>query len=186
MQPASNGERDESPAKFWKSSPPVSRRTSRDDAECADERDCVNGRVEKRSGESSTAPRDEAKQCVTSMRDSGVGEQTTHIGLRERDEIANQDRQCGQGCEHGRPAGYHGVPVCAALHRREANQHDFSKHHERGDLRARSDKCRARHGRPLVSIGRPQVEWRSGDFEGKTDESHHDANSEERLDGPGA
>ena len=156
MQPASNGERGRKPGEILEIVAASFATDQRDDAECADERDSVNGRVEKRRGESSTPAGDEAKQCVTSVRDSGVGEQTTHIGLRERDEIANQDRQCGQGSEHGRPAGYHGVPVGAALHRREANQHDFSKHHERGDLRARSDKGRARHGRPLVSIGRPE------------------------------
>ena len=157
-----------------------------DDAECAYERDGVDGRVEECRGESSAPTRDESKQCVTTVRDSGVGEQTTHVGLRERDQIANQDRQCGQRSEHGRPAGHHGVPVCATVHRRETNQHDFSQHDERGDLRARSDKCRARNGRPLVGIRRPQVEWRSGDFERETDESHHDADSEQRLDGTGA
>jgi hypothetical protein len=72
------------------------------------------------------------------------------------------------------------------MHGCEADQDNFSKHDKRGDLRAGSDKCRARNRCPLVGIRRPQVEWRSGDFEGETDEGHHDTHSEQWLNGSGA
>src|SRR5947207_7429121 len=64
----------------------------------------------------------------------------------------------------------------------ETNQHDFSKHDKRSDLRTGSDERGTWNRRALVSVGRPKMKWRGGDFEGKADQRHHDADREKRLD----
>src|SRR5213595_1754060 len=64
----------------------------------------------------------------------------------------------------------------------ETNQHDFSKHYKRRDLRTGSDERGTWNWRALVSVGRPKMKWRGGDFEGKADQRHHDANGEQWLD----
>src|SRR5438046_666601 len=64
----------------------------------------------------------------------------------------------------------------------ETNQHDFSKHDKRSDLRTRSDERGTWNWRALVSVGRPKMKWRGGDFESETDQCHHDADREKRLD----
>src|SRR5438105_2489226 len=79
------------------------------------------------------------------MRDGRVSEQPTHVRLRERHEIAEQDRQRSEDGEHGRPAGEHRVPVGTSTSGRKTNQHNFSKHDERRHLRARSNKKRMRN-----------------------------------------
>ena len=119
------------------------------------------------------------------MRDGGVGEQAADIGLRERDEISDHDRQRRQRCQHRRPTGHHRVPCRAAMSGTEANEHDFSEHHERRDLRTRSDERRGRNRRALISVGRPKMERRGGDFETESDEGHDNPGGEQRLDGTG-
>ena len=73
------------------------------------------------------------------------------------------------------------MPVCIAVQRTETDEHDFSKHDERSDLRAGGDKRRTRDGCALISIGRPKMERRSGNFECETNEGHDDADGEQRL-----
>ena len=182
MHPASKGERDQSAAKCVKSSPPGLAAHQRDDAERADQREGVDRGVEQRRGKSFATARDEAEQRVTGVRDGRVGEQAADVGLRERDEISDDDRQGGQRGEHRRPTGDHRVPGGAALGRAEADQHDFSQHDERGDLRARGDERSGRNRRALIGVGRPEMERRGGDFEGEADQRHDDAGGEQRLD----
>ncbi len=67
----------------------------------------------------------------------------------------------------------------------EADQHNFSQHDERRDLRARGDEGGGRNRRALVSVGRPEMERRGGDFEGEADERHDNPGGEQRLDGAG-
>src|SRR5438874_1441682 len=64
----------------------------------------------------------------------------------------------------------------------ETNQHDFSKHDKRSDLRTRSDERGTWNWRALVSVGCPKMKWRRGDFEGKANQRHHNTNGEQWLD----
>ena len=105
-----------------------------DDRERADECDCVDAGVKQGRGKSFPTAGNDAEQSIAAMRDSGISEQATNIGLRERHEIAEQDRQRSQRGEHGRPTGDHGVPVGAAMDRSKTDEHNFPKHNERGDF----------------------------------------------------
>ena len=67
------------------------------------------------------------------------------------------------------------------MHRAKTDEHDFSEHDERRDLRSRGDECRGRNRRALIRIRRPKMKWRSGDFEGESDQRHDDAGREQRL-----
>src|SRR5438132_10964392 len=115
------------------------------------------------------------------MRDRGVSEQPAHIRLRERPEIAEQERQRSEGGEHGRPTGEHRVPVGTSTSGRKTNQHNFSKHDERRHLRARSNKSGTWNRGALVSVRRPKMKWRGGDLEGETDQGHDDADGKKWL-----
>src|SRR2546428_2082351 len=115
------------------------------------------------------------------MRDGGVSEQPTHVRLRERHEIAEQDRQRSEDGEHGRPTGEHRVPVGASTSGRKTNQHNFSKDNERSDFRTGSDESCAGNRRALISVRRPKMKWRGGDLEGETDQGHDDADGEKWL-----
>src|SRR5262245_2089228 len=61
-------------------------------AKRADERDRINGGVEQGRRKSCAVTGDEPNQCVTSVCDRGVGEQSAYTRLRQRDEIPNYDR----------------------------------------------------------------------------------------------
>src|SRR6266704_6298580 len=99
------------------------------------------------------------------MCDGGVSEQPTHVRLRERHEIAEQDRQCSEDGKHGRPTREHRVPVGTSTSGRKTNQHNFSKHDERRHLRARSNKSSTGKLGGLVSVRRRKVKWRGSDLE---------------------
>ena len=68
------------------------------------------------------------------------------------------------------------------MDRSETDEHDFPEHNERGDFRTGSDKSSARNRRALISVRRPKMKGRRGDFEGKADQGHDDADGEKWLD----
>src|SRR5256885_4363182 len=75
-----------------------------DDAECADEREGVDGGVEESRAEAVSAAGDQTEQGVTGVRDCGVSEKAAHVRLRERDEVANErseERRVGKGVDLG-------------------------------------------------------------------------------------
>ena len=125
MHPASNGERARSPAKFGKIVAAGFAPHQRDDTESADEREGIDRGVEEGRGKSVAPARDQSEQGVTGMRDGGVGEQAADIRLRERDEIANDDRKRGQHGQDRRPTGDHRVPVGAAVQRDRSRRARF-------------------------------------------------------------
>ena len=157
----------------------------RDDAERADERECVDRRVKQRRAKAVASSSDEAEQRVAGVGDSRVGEKPADVRLRERDEIADDDGESRERGQDRRPAGDQSVPRRAALCRCETDEHDFSQHDERRHLRAGRDERGARDRRALVSVGRPEMERRGGDLEGEADERHDDAGGEERLNRDG-
>src|SRR5438477_11227828 len=101
------------------------------------------------------------------MRDGRVSEQPTHVRLRERHEIAEQDQQRSEDGEHGLPTGEHRVPVGTSTSWRKTYQHNFSKYDERRELRARSNKSSPWNRGALASVRRSKMKWREGDLEGE-------------------
>src|SRR5881394_163503 len=89
----------------------------RDHCEGADQGESVNRGVEKRGAETFAPAGDETKQRVARVRDSGISKEAPDVRLRERNEIAEQDRQRRQNREEWRPAGDHRLPARATLGR---------------------------------------------------------------------
>ena len=67
------------------------------------------------------------------------------------------------------------------MHRRKADEHDFSQHNKRRNLRTRSNERRARNRRALIRVRRPKMERRGSDFECEPDERHDDSDRKQRL-----
>ena len=149
MHPASKGERDAEPGEMGEIVAAGFAAHQRNDAECADQCEGVDGGVKHRRGESFAPARDESKQCVTGVGDGGVGEQTADVGLRERDEISDDNRQSGQRSQDRCPAGNQCVPCRAAMHGAETDEQNFSEDDERRHLGARRDERGGRNGRAL-------------------------------------
>ena len=74
------------------------------------------------------------------------------------------------------------MPLGTACNRRETTEHNFSQHNERRHLRTGSDECGARDRRTLISVRRPKMKRRGGDFEGEANKGHDDANEKQRRD----
>src|ERR1700736_73425 len=67
------------------------------------------------------------------------------------------------------------------MKRTETDKHDFSEHDKRCDLGSGSDESGAWDRRALIRIRCPQMERRRRDLERKADQSHNDADSQQRL-----
>ena len=101
-----------------------------DNGKCADQRDGIDGGVEKSRRKSFTAAGDKAKQRVAAMGNGRVSEEPADIGLGQRDKIAEQNRQRGEQSEHRRPARHHRMPAGVTVDRPKADEHNFPEHNE--------------------------------------------------------
>src|SRR5205823_13533130 len=114
-------------------------------------------RGQKKGGGNPSPPTGEkAKQSVPAMSDSRVGQQPSHIGLSESNEVPQQYRQRGQCRQQRRPPRQHHVPGSVAVGRSETDQHDFSEDNERGNLGTGRKESGPWNRRALISIGRPK------------------------------
>ena len=126
--------------------------------------------------------RQHAEQHVARVRDGGIREQALHAALHDGDEIAENHGNHRHDGDDRHPARRVVAPCAATFRSRETEHHDFREDEEARDLRAAGDECRARHGRALVGVWRPQVKRHGGDLKSKADHGHHDGEDEQRIE----
>src|SRR4051812_32047137 len=98
-----------------------------DNSERADQSERIDSCVEKGGAKAITAAGHEAKQSIAGVGDGGVSEQPADVRLRERNEIADENREGGENGDDRAPAGNHRMPCSGSLVRLETEEQNFSQ-----------------------------------------------------------
>src|SRR5438874_11949901 len=86
-----------------------------DDSKCTDESEPVDRRVEEGRAETFAAADDQTKQGITGVSDGGIRKEPANVCLRERDEIAHENGECGENRDGRTATGNHRMPASRAL-----------------------------------------------------------------------
>ncbi|EEF93407.1 hypothetical protein CATMIT_01964, partial [Catenibacterium mitsuokai DSM 15897] len=135
--------------------------------------DRIADRVEHRRSEALRAAAGHADEQEADVRDGRIREQALEVGLQQRAEVADRQRQ-------HRQAGQQQAPVVV-----QAVGADFQQavgHAERGQLGRGADEQRDRGRRALVDVRQPHMERRGAELEGDAgDHEHHAGDQQHRA-----
>ena len=108
-------------------------------------------------------------------RSSSKSEHALDVGLRDRDDVADHQRQHGQNRDHGRPR-------CRAVWAMPRPVHQDAHHQrQRASFGAEADVQRDRRASTLVDVRQPHVERHGAELEGDTDDQEREPEPQRQV-----
>ena len=128
--------------------------------------------VNRTGGEGLAAGGDDRDEQVAGVRNTGEADEAFHVVLRQRGEVAEEDRRDGHHGQHR-----HREEIIRAEDALGEDEEDGETGGLGGDGEERGDRGRS----ALVNVGYPDLKRHGTDFEGDTGEDEHDADGGEEV-----
>lgn len=124
----------------------------------------IHGHIKHQRGHALRRAREHAQKDITGLRDAAEGHETLHVALQDGHQVGHGDADDGKQGHGERPV----FP-----HQREHLAQDDGQGHGSGSLGNDTEVGRHAGRRPLVDIGRPQVEGHEAHLEAHPGQEEH-------------